>query len=335
VTGPQSPNLHTLDDLAGQEVFLRQSSSYWEHVERLNARFRQEEKPVVKLVAVPEDLEDEDLLEMVNAGLLPTVIVDDYIAKLWSTLLPSIQPHPGIAVHTGGDFGWAIRKNSPQLMAAVNGFLKTHGLGTAFGAQIIAKYARSPDTLRRAISPAGMARFEQTVDIFRKYSTQYGMDYLLMMAKGYQESRLSQAARSRSGAIGIMQLMPATGNAMNVGDIRKEEPNIHAGIKYLHSTMEKLYGEDPLDNLDKVLFTLAAYNCGPTRVKRLRKEASQKGLDPNVWLDNVEIIAAAQIGRETVDHVSNVYKYYVSYKLIALEEEKRHRSRQSLQQRGS
>jgi membrane-bound lytic murein transglycosylase MltF len=175
-----------------------------------------------------------------------------------------------------------------------------------------------------------MQRFRQTEGFFQKYSAQYDMDYLLMEAKGYQESKLNQAARSRTGAIGIMQLMPATGAAMKVGDIHKEAPNIHAGVKYFYLTMTRLYGSEPMDEENKELFTLAAYNCGPDRVRRLRKHAAEKGLDANVWFDNVEVVAAAQVGSETVMHVSNVYKYYISYKLIAVREEQRSNAKESV-----
>jgi membrane-bound lytic murein transglycosylase MltF len=331
VTGPRSPKLVSIEDLGGQDVFLRKSSSYWQHVELLNERLRSEAKPVVQLQAVPEELEDEDLLEMVNAGLLSTIVVDDYEAELWSKLLPRLQLHPGIVVNKGGAFAWAVRKHSPLLMAAADDFLKAHRQGTLFGQQMINKYSRSTDRLRQAVSPVGIERFERSAEIFRKYSSQYGMDYLLMMAKGYQESRLNQAVRSPAGAIGIMQLMPATGRAMKVGDIRQEEANIHAGVKYFHATMQRLYGSEHMDDLNKVLFTLAAYNCGPARVRRLREEAAQDGLDANSWFHNVEIIAAARVGGETVRHVSNVYKYYVAYKLIAVREEERRKARESLQ----
>jgi membrane-bound lytic murein transglycosylase MltF len=143
VTGPDSPALASLDDLAGKDVYLRKSSSYWEHTERLNERFKAENKQLVKLRAVPEDLEDEDLLEMVNAGLISTIIVDDHIARLWSKLLTKIQLHPEIAVNTDGEFGWAVRKNTPKLLAAVNDFAKTHRQGTAFGNTILRRYIAS------------------------------------------------------------------------------------------------------------------------------------------------------------------------------------------------
>jgi len=335
VTGPQSPKLVTMDDLAGQEVFLRKSSSAWEHVERLNERYQKEGKPAVKLREVPGNLEDEDLLEMVNAGLLSTTIVNDNAAKLWSRVFTKLQLHSDIAVNTGGEFGWAMRKNSPQLMAAINDFLKTHSQGTAFGNALIRKYTASTVMLKEATSVVAMKRFEETAETFRKYSAKYGMDYLLMMAEGYQESGLNQAAKSQVGAVGVMQLMPATGEQMKVGDIHQEDANIHAGVKYFHSMVDKYYGDEPMDDVNKVLFTFAAYNCGPGRVKQLRAEAAQKGLDPNVWLGNVEFIAAARVGTETVNYVSNIYKYYVAYKLIAVQEEERRKSKESLQQKPS
>lgn len=270
---------------------------------------------------------------MVNAGLLPITVMNDWTAKLWSKFLTGMQLHSDIVLNSGGVFAWAVRKNSPKLLGAVNDFLKTHRQGTAFGNQLVAKYTASTYMLRQAISPEGMKRFEQTSEIFRKYSDKYGMDYLLMMAEGYQESGLNQQAKSSVGAIGIMQLMPATGEEMRVGDIHKEEPNIHAGVKYFHSMVERLYGNEPMDEQNKILFTFAAYNCGPARVKQLRAEAANEGLDPNVWVNNVEIIAAKRLGAETVSYVANIYKYYVAYKLIAVAEERRNKAKESLKRK--
>ncbi len=335
VTGPQSPTLTSLDDLSGKELVARKTSSYWEHAERLNEKFKKEKKQPVTLRAVPDDLGDEDLLEMVNAGLLPTIVVYDWAAKLWNKLLPKLQLHPDMPIATGISLGWAVRKNSPKLLADINDFFKTHRQGTAFGQQLLAKYIGSTYMLKQAVSQSGMKQFEQTAEIFRKYSDEYNMDYLLMMAEGYQESGLNQNAKSPVGAIGVMQLMPDTGKEMNVGDITQESPNIHAGIKYFRSMVDKLYANEPMDDLNKVLFTFASYNCGPNRVKQLRAEAASKGLDPNVWVNNVEVIAAARVGAETVSYVSNIYKYYVAYKLLAAREEQRQKSKESIQQKPS
>jgi len=154
------------------------------------------------------------------------------------------------------------------------------------------------------------------VDLFRKYSAKYDLDFLLMMAEGYQESALNQAARSQVGAIGVMQVMPATGQELKVGDITQLEPNIHAGVKYIRSIMDKYYANEPMDALNKGLFTFAAYNAGPNRMKGLREAAAKRGLNPNVWFNNVELIVAERIGRETVQYVSNIYKYYLAYTMV-------------------
>jgi membrane-bound lytic murein transglycosylase MltF len=336
VTAPNSSQIASLDDLSGKEVFVRKSSAYWEHLELLNEQLTKGQRAAIKLTAIPEDLGDEDILEMVNAGLLPVTVVNDWTAKLWSKLLPKMRVHSDIAIGPGLAFGWVVRKDSPKLLAEINEFIKTHRQGTAFFNQLATKYTGSTYMLKRAVSADSMTRFEQTAQYFRKYSEQYGMDYLLMMAEGYQESALNQQAKSQVGAVGVMQLMPSTGKDMNVGDITKEEPNIHAGVKYFSTTMKRLYGDEPnVDDLNKILFTFAAYNCGPARVKQLRAEAAQKGLDPNVWMNNVEFIAAARVGQETVNYVTNIYKYYVAYKLIAEQEEQRRKAKQSLQQKPS
>jgi membrane-bound lytic murein transglycosylase MltF len=143
-----------------------------------------------------------------------------------------------------------------------------------------------------------------------------------MAAQGYQESRLSQDAKSPVGAIGVMQLMPATGKEQNVGDVTQLEPNIHAGVKYMRFVRNQFFEKEPMDDLNKGLFTFASYNAGPGRIRQLRREAEKRGLNPNVWFGNVEQIASERIGRETVTYVSNIYKYYVAYRLT-LEEIKR------------
>lgn len=257
-------------------------------------------------------------------------MVNDWTAKLWSKLLPKLQVSD-VSIGPGVSYGWAVRKNSPQLLAIINEFVKSHRQGTAFSQRLVTKYTGSTNMLKQATSPESMKRFERTAGAFRKYSDMYDMDYLLMMAEGYQESGLNQEAKSPVGAVGIMQLMPSTGKDMNVGDIHQEGPNIHAGVKYFKTTMDKLYGGEPMDDLNKVLFTFAAYNCGPARVKQLRLEAGQKGLDPNVWINNVEFIAAARVGQETVNYVSNIYKYYVAYKLISVHEEQRNKAMESIE----
>jgi membrane-bound lytic murein transglycosylase MltF len=333
VTGSRSPALTSVEDLSGKDVFARPSSSYWEHLEALNARFKQEGKLPVKLRAAPETLEDEDLLEMVNAGLLDVVVVDDYKAELWAKVFSGLRLHPEAAVHKDSEFGWAIRKNSPLLKAELDRFVATHGKGTTFGNTVIKKYLKSTKFVKGATTKEEMSKFQRVVQLFRKYSDQYDLDYLLMMAQGYQESRLDQGAKSRVGAVGIMQIMPATGKDLKVGDIKQLEPNIHGGVKYVRFMVDQYFADEPMDRLNKGLFAFAAYNAGPGRVGQLRKEAARRGLNPNLWFNHVEVVAADRIGSETVTYVSNIYKYYIAYTLVAEEDAERRKAREQLQQK--
>jgi membrane-bound lytic murein transglycosylase MltF len=323
VTGPGAPPVASTQDLSGRTVFVRKSSPYYESLVTLNQKLKTQGKPEVVLEAAPENLEDDDLLEMVNAGLIPATVVDDYLAAFWKKVFPSMTVHNDVAVRTGGHLAIAVRKNNPQVKAALNQFMGKYGLGTAFGNQMERKYLVSTKYVKNAASDAERKKFLKMVDFFRKYSDRYSMDFLLMAAQGYQESTLDQDALSHVGAIGVMQVMPATGEEMNVGDIGQTEPNIHAGVKYMRRLMDTYYANEPMDNLNKGLFTFASYNAGAGRIRQLRREAAKQGLDPNVWFGNVEQIAAERIGRETVTYVSNIYKYYVAYRLVVEERERR------------
>jgi len=268
---------------------------------------------------------------MLNAGLVPIVITKAYLPTLWGKIYTNIRPNLDVVLDASGQIAWAMRKNSPKLKEATDQFLETHKQGTAFGNVVIGRYAHNDKMLKNAIAPDELKKFQETVSMFQKYGSQYNLDYLLMMAEGFQESTLNQEAKSGVGAVGIMQLMPATGEQMKVGDIHQEEANIHAGVKYIRFMVDKYFANEPMDDTNKLLFAFAAYNAGPGRIHSLREEAGKKGLDPNVWFGNVEFVAAARIGMETVTYVANIYKYYVAYKLVAEQEEDRKKALESIQ----
>ena len=316
VGSPKGPAITTLDDLSGKDVFVRPSSSYYQSLVALNERFKKEGKAPVTLTPAPEDLEDEDLLEMTAAGLVDLLVVDNHKAWFWQRVLPALKLYPSVKLRSGADIAWAIRKDSPELKAALNEFLETNGLNSLTARVIFRRYLLNTQYVKSASADLARKRFQSLVAIFRKYGEKYSMDWMLVAAQGYQESRLDHAARSHVGAIGVMQVMPATGKELNVGDIELLEPNIHAGTKYIRGLVDKYYSKEPMDDINKLLFAFAAYNAGPGRIRQLRREATAEGLDPNVWFNNVERIASARIGRETVTYVSNIYKYYVTYLLI-------------------
>jgi len=316
VSGPGSPAISSVVDLAGKQVFVRRSSTYYESLVALNRRFATEKKPAVIIKEAPETLEDEDLIEMTNAGLVPFIVVADFYADFWKQVFPAITVHKDITLRTGGSIAWAIRKNSPQLKVAVDDFAARNAKGTSIGNQVMAKYFKKAKYAKDAASESERRKFQALIEYFRKYGEQYDVDWVLMAAQGYQESQLNQAVRSPVGAIGVMQVMPATGKDLNVGDITQTEANIHAGIKYMRWMIDNYYGKEPMTNLDKALFAFASYNAGAGRISQLRKEAARRGLDPNVWFHNVEYVAADKIGAETVTYVANIYKYYIAYQLL-------------------
>jgi membrane-bound lytic murein transglycosylase MltF len=315
VTNKAAPPLASVDQLAGKEVHVRKTSSYYDSLVALNKRLRKAGKPQMRLTLVPDELEDEDMMEMVGTGLLRIIVVDDWKAKLWATIIPNVQLHPELALRTGAKTGWAMRKDTPKLKAIVDEFIANQLKGTRTAAIHLANYQRRFTSVRNSTSAAEWKKFEETIGLFKKYGDKYGFDHLMLAAQGYQESRLDQRARSRVGAIGIMQIMPATGKELGVGDIRKAEPNVHGGAKYMRRLFDRYFKDSDFDEQNRTLFAFASYNAGPSRIAKIRSEAKDHGLDPNKWFNNVEIVASKRIGQETVQYVRNIYKYYTAYRL--------------------
>lgn len=328
VTGPSAPPIKNIDDIAGKEIHVRRSSSYYESLIQLNTSFKKDEKSQMKLVLADETFEDEDLLEMVNAGLIPMIVMDSHKAQFWKQIFDNITVHQDIAVRAGGEIAWAFRKNSPKLKAVVNDFVKGHKEGTQLGNILFKRYLQNTKYVKNSLSEKELKKYKSMVQFFKTYAGKYGFNDLMISAQAYQESGLDQTKRSPSGAVGVMQMLPTTAKDpnINITDIEKLENNIHAGTKYLRFIIDQYYKDEPMDEVNKMLFAFASYNAGPARVNDLRKKADTMGLDSNVWFYNVEIAAAKSIGRETVQYVSNIYKYYISYQMVLIQAEKKQTS---------
>ena len=315
VTGPGAPAIATVDDLSGKQIAVRDKGIQFDTLTAMNAQLKAKGKPPIDIKAVPTSLEDEDILEMVSSGLLKATVVDGMIGQFWSQILSGLTVHSDVVVRKDDEVAWAVRKGSPKLLAVLNPIAEANKAGTLFGNEVLRRYLKSTKFVKSATSEAELQKFKTLMAIFEKYGKQYNLDYLLMMAQGYQESQLNQGAKSKVGAVGVMQVMPATGKELKVGDIHQTEANVHAGVKYIRFMIDQYFANEPIDRLNKGLFAFAAYNCGPGRLAQLRREAGAEGLDKNVWFNNVERIAQKRIGRETVQYVSNIYKYYVAYTL--------------------
>jgi len=320
VTSKMSSSINSVEEMSSKDIYVGPTSLAKPELEALNQRFRNAGKPEINIKVVDPNLTEDDALEMVNAGLLPAIVAANFRAALWSRAYPNLVISP-VAVKEQGDIGWAIRKGSPQLKAVLDNFVKGHRVGTTFGNVLVQRYMKQPEVLRNAASEAEMKKFKALVKYFQQYAAEFNFDYLMLAAQAYQESKLQQNLVSRRGAVGVMQVLPqyASANPINIRDVRDVQSNIHAGTKMLANITNTYFNDPGISQVDKTLFTFAAYNAGPNRILRIRNEAQRQGLNPNLWFGNVELIAAKDIGQETVQYVSNIFKYYVAYKM-ALEQ---------------
>jgi membrane-bound lytic murein transglycosylase MltF len=318
VTAPGTDPVATLEDLSGRPVWVRRSSSYHASLQALNRRFASEGREPVDVRAADEVLEDNDILEMVQANLYPATVVDSHkLEWVWARVFPELNVSD-VAVREKGAVAAATRKNSPRLQALLADFYERHRVRTSFGNQMVQRYFKSSPWINDAAATQERRKYAAVVDLFRKYSEHYDFDYLMMIAQGYQELGLDPDARSRVGAIGIMQVMPATaaGPPIHMPNVEAPEPNIHAGIKYMRWVVDEYFDDPAIDDVNRHLFAFAAYNAGPNRIARLRKLAPEYDVDPNVWFQNVERIVASRVSREPVRYVRNIYKYYLAYRRL-------------------
>lgn len=326
ITGPDAPQIQSVEELSGREVYARRSSSYYEHLAALSKKFTAAGRKPIALKPIDEELEDEDLLDMVNAGLLPWVVVDRYKANLWAHVLPNIAVRSDLMINPGGEIAFALRKNSPLLKADLDAFVETHKVGTTFGKSQTARYLKTGEYAKQATSKENARKFAELTQIFQKHGRQYSFDYLMVMAQGYQESQLDQKRKSKRGAVGVMQLMPKTASdkAIGIQGIDKSaDRNVEAGVKYLRLLVNRYLNDPKIDAKNRTLMAFAAYNAGPGNLNKFRQLAAKSGLNPNVWFQNVEIAASRIVGRETVQYVANIYKYYVAYRLVVEHSEHR------------
>jgi membrane-bound lytic murein transglycosylase MltF len=333
VSGPAAGSLASFDDVARVGLHLRESSSYYEHLAAFNAGRERAGKQPIPVETVDEYLEDYDLLDLVNTGVLPAIVVDSHKAALWKQVFEKITVHEKLAIHSGNSVAWAVRKDSPQLLATVNDFSAKVRKGTLLGNIMLKRYMGSTRWMNDALTGDAQRRFDATVELIKRYAARYDFDWLMIAAQAYQESGFDQNKKSDAGATGIMQLLPSTAAdpAVGIPDISNAENNIHAGVKYLHWLREEYFSDPAIEPLDRILFSFAAYNAGPGNTARARRKARQLGFDPNVWFGNVEIGMYRAVSGEPATYVRNIYKYYVTYRRLEATRQGRERAREELE----
>ena len=313
VTGPKVAEIHDSLDLAGRTITVRHSSSFRESLDRLNTDLLRLGRPPIVIHDADEKLESEDLIEMVQVGLIEATVADSHMLDLWARVFPGIRIHTGAPIRTDGEIAWAFRKNSPLLAEKIDGFVASAKLGTEHGNLLRREFLNSDRWLRPAASEENSQRLKAYWDHFRKYGAMYDVDPHLIAAVAFQESRFDpKLVMRRSGATGLLQMMPSTARLPIVGitDLLDPESNVHAFAKYFRHLRRHYVDQPDVSDLDRLMLVLASYNAGPTRIARLRRKAR----DPDVWFESVEWSVWSDVGSETVDYVRNVFRYYVTFR---------------------
>jgi membrane-bound lytic murein transglycosylase MltF len=315
VTNKSVKGIKGIEDLAGRKVYVMKGSSYEEHLADLNKRFKAEGKTAIEIVGLGHHLETEDILELVNSGAADITVADAYLAELWAAVFPDIVLRKEIAIKTGNDIGWYVRKENPKLLADVSAFLKKNRKGSLLGNILFKRYYQSEEWIKNPLAADATSQMQKFSDLFRKYGEKYNFDWLMLAAVAFQESGLNPNKRSRAGAVGLMQIRPQTAKSVGISDPNNVENNVHAATKYLDQIRTQYFDDPDISPASRVDFALAAYNAGPTRVSRLRRNAASQGYDPNLWFGHVEMLVRKEVGREPIKYVMNVNKYYVTFKL--------------------
>lgn len=339
VTGPGGDPIEAVEDLAGRSVFVRGSSSYRESLERINEELSAEGMPGTEIVEVPELLDDGAILELVHAGDLPATVVDAHIAEFWATQYDNLRLHDDVRTRENARIAFAVQKDAPELLSQLDAFVEKHRKGTLLGNMWIRRYFEDSKWQQSVSRHEAERRLDRYLSLFQANGERYDLDWRRLAAQAWQESGLDPGRRSPRGAIGLMQLMPATAREMGFDDVSSAEANIEAGAKYMRHVIDTYFSEveenpglDPdAAHEQAYALALASYNAGPSRIARLRREAPSRGLDPNRWFEEVELLVAREVGREPVDYVNNIFKYSVQVQLI----ERLRLQRQELQESGA
>ena len=321
VVAKNQPPIKELKDFSNRYFMVRKSSSYAESLKNVNVYLKALDLPPAKIVYADEYLTDADLVDMVDKGEIKSTVINNSKLVVWRRLFKNVTFATDIPIKVNSTLVWAIRHDSPELYKAINLFLRENRDGTKDGTPIYDRYMRTSPVYeshyakRRdwlGITPKDLEKF---ITIFKKYGEKYNLDWKLLMAQAYQESTLNQAVVSSRGAVGIMQVLPSTASEwyINLSSVTDLDNNVHAGTKYMRYMIDNFFSDEDISNSDRLLFALASYNSGPSRITRYRKEAQDAGLKGNVWFNNVEKIAVKHNAIETVKYVKNISQFYISY----------------------
>ena len=319
VTRKNIPRFHSLESLEGlqkKSLYFAKGTSYEAHLQRLNQQFQRKNMDLIDLRTVGTHLTTEDLLELINSGVIDYMVADKHLAELWASTLPHIHIREDLQIHNGGKIAWATRPNNPKLRKSLNAFLNMNKKGTLLGNILFKRYYQNEEWITNPLSRKEKRKLALYTSLFKQYAKKYLFDWKLLAAQAYQESQLDQSKKSHRGAIGLMQILPTTAHnpPIQIKDIHQPSNNIHAGVKYLAHLRDHYFTQKSYTPHEQINFALAAYNMGPAKLKSLQQHARKLRLNPYVWFSHMEQVALRYVGREPVRYVANIHKYYLAYR---------------------
>lgn len=312
----EPPAMTSIEELSGKRIFVVRGSSYAQHLKALNESLSDKGLEPILISEVVKNMQTEELLEMVERGVIDYTVADNHIAELWQARFQHLRIHDAIPISDAGEIAWAVRESSPRLRESLNRFIAEHRKGSLVGNVLFTRYFDSNRWLEDPLGGKSAERLREIAGLLQEYAGKYDFEWLLIAAQAYQESEFDQSRKSHAGAIGVMQIRPATAadKAVGIRHIDRLEENIHAGVKYLAHLRDHYFDEPELDAEARRYFALAAYNAGPSTVRRMRRRAAEMELDPNRWIGNTELAALEIVGQETVRYVRNIIRYYSAYR---------------------
>lgn len=274
------PEMEGPEELAGSTFYIRPSSSYRRTLDQLIASGIE-----LTIEPAPPELETEEIIARVAGGEVGLTVADSHIAGIELAHRRDIKIL--MELRDAVPIGWGVRKDNPELLAAIDGYLGDIYRGLFFNVTY-KKYFRDSKRIKRLVAGRSeqSGRLSPYDDIVRKYAEDYGFDWRLIVAQMYEESRFDPDAVSFAGARGLMQVLPSTATEFGFEDLDEPETMIHAGVKYLDWVRDRF--EPDLSVTDRTWFALAGYNAGTGHVREARRLARERGLNPNVWFGNVE-----------------------------------------------
>ncbi|MEQ8909446.1 MAG: transporter substrate-binding domain-containing protein [Vicingaceae bacterium] len=316
-----SNTLELIDDT----VWVRENTSYAQRIKNLQDEIGEE----IPIEHIEGNINTDEIIRMVVNGEIDRTVADYNIAAISKTYYPIL--HINTQVSFAQRIAWAVRQNSPELLKAVNQWIAKEKKSDAYYV-IYNKYFKNTKAYRRRVQSDFFSKnsnkISQYDDIIKENASKIGWDWRFLCSQVYQESRFDPKAKSWAGAGGLIQLMPATAKEVGVNNRLDPAQNVRGGVKYLDKMRDKF--ESVEDSIQKVKFTLAAFNCGAGHVFDAMLLAEKHGKNPHIWDENVEeyILKLAEKkyytddivkygflrGQEPYNYVRDIFLRYDYYK---------------------